>query len=122
MKTEPCSEDYQCGWNRGVAKKRTPGRWIAASESVWAKDEEGEKVCDMLVGWNPDYIAACTGNAEAGWETTRAVLADIQGMLNFIGRVEKPGPLYEQAKIVSDALAESILAQWSLELLATAEV
>jgi hypothetical protein len=62
-----------------IAEKRTAGRWAAATESVWAKDEGYEKVCDMLSEGDPDFIASCAGAAEAGW---RATIAAIDGIID----------------------------------------
>lgn len=95
-----------------LAEKRTPGKWIAASESVWGKVEADERICDMAGGWDPDFIAACAGPAEAGW---RATIAAIEMILS-----EPSVPDGYSQPCVDDYmnnLATSIIAAWPEELL-----
>jgi hypothetical protein len=86
-----------------LAAKRTPGRWLPGSDTVWAKDEEDERVCNDCGGWDPDFIAACAGRAEAGWRATKAAIASLQYKSAHSG-------------VARDAL-EAILAAWPLEIL-----
>jgi len=98
-----------------IAKRRTPGRWKTRKGSRHGCDVETDRhaiaQCDFCGDSedeaNAAYIAACAGNAEAGWESTRAVLQLVL--------------LYDTHKHW-DLVGMSILAQWPLETLATAKV
>jgi hypothetical protein len=93
-----------------LAAKRTPGRWLPGSDTVWAKDEEDERVCNDCGGWDPDFIAACAGRAEAGWRATKASIAAI-----FNCQANSFPHMY--AAIQVEQMADSILAAWPLEIL-----
>jgi hypothetical protein len=108
-----------------IAAKRTPGRWEDdGTGSLWtpwdkhqreasAEGYEGEHI--TLGKFEPEdmlYIAACAGNAEAGWEVARSTIEQIISM-------RKDTTCWD---FVGKPLMKSILAQWPLELLATAKV
>lgn len=65
-----------------IASKRTLGKWRAESSRAYCADESvthnvvGPPSDFMYLQELPDaiYIAACAGNAEAGWRATRAVI------------------------------------------------
>jgi len=59
-------------------------------------------------------IAACSNNAEAGWESTRILIAELMSLYD---RMTKIGVPEFACKPV-----EKLLTQWPLELLATAKV
>lgn len=66
-----------------IASKRTLGKWRAESSRAYCADESvthnvvGPPSDFMYLQELPDaiYIAACAGNAEAGWRATRAAIA-----------------------------------------------
>lgn len=66
-----------------TAEKRTPGEWKAESSRAYCTDETvthnvvGPPSDFMYLQELPDaaFIAACAGNAEAGWRATRAAIA-----------------------------------------------
>lgn len=73
-----------------IASKRTPGEWDVENISPARHDvvkESGGKITSIFRAHDgcheyreaalPDaiYIAACAGNAEAGWRATRAAIA-----------------------------------------------
>jgi hypothetical protein len=72
------------------AEKRTPGRWIRERYVIkqpggrvcadvgphHTPPNEYPRSCQVADEQNGDFIASCAGNAEAGWEATRAAIAD----------------------------------------------
>jgi hypothetical protein len=97
------------------AKKRTPGRWVAGSDTVWAKDEEDERVCNDCGGWDPDYIASCAGNAEAGWKSTLTAIARCNRMSQTITNAQNPTTAELALKHELHLLVCEILAAWPIE-------
>jgi hypothetical protein len=100
-----------------IAAKRTPGRWqqedIITNE-VWS---DADFICDCMDNSdaNAAYIAACAGKAEAGWESTRILIAEL---LSLHERMEKIGC----PEFVCEPI-QKLLARWPLEsLLQTAKV
>jgi hypothetical protein len=93
-----------------LAAKRTPGEWVAGTETVWAKDEEDERICNDCGGWDPDFIAACAGNAEAGWRATKAAIEDWLIVYNN----------FNEGRALATCALENILAAWPRELLTPA--
>jgi hypothetical protein len=97
-----------------IAEKRTAGRWKCGSDTVWDWDGN-EKVADCD-GWNPDFIAACAGAAEAGWLSTIAAIDDC---LN----VDSSLPIYiqnittEMMLTANARLVAAIIAAWPEEIL-----
>lgn len=75
-----------------TSEKRTPGEWTARSntehidygEPIRVESNKppfsvayhGSKNCFLSAG-DAAFIAACAGNAEAGWKATRAAIAHI---------------------------------------------
>lgn len=100
-----------------IAAKRTPGRWVFTEAGC----ANGGLTCDIIDDGDfasssaevrrPDasFIAACAGNAEAGWESTRKIIQEALFLHS-----DAPGEL--------GSVLQIILAQWPLELLATAKV
>lgn len=116
-----------------TAKKRTPGRWRR-----WGNPEEhslhvrtGDNDHAIADCWqqsseknehNAAFIASCAGNAEAGWESTRAAICGLLLIAQFDlnGRVVRDESLNGRN---AEYALERILAQWPLEsLLQTAKV
>lgn len=103
-----------------IAAKRTPGRWEHGSECVWAGNE---KFADFDGDEDPAFIAACSNNAEAGWESVRGEISDlIEFDTNCRGWKDDNGCAGAAIQHIQLRMAK-ILARWPLEsLLQTAKV
>lgn len=117
------------------AKKRTPGRWTIKTQQrelgqsgefeteAWIAPDDASKC--VTNGWNLEdedednfaFIASCAGNAEAGWESTRAAICGLLLIAQFDlnGRVVRDESLNGRN---AEYALERILAQWPLEPLA----
>lgn len=105
------------------AKERSPGRW----EHFQKLEDRGSNYwrirCysdggDNLHGYcgenNAAFIASCAGDAEAGWESTRILIASIFDFVDAMSQFDCGGYQWDTV--------EKLLAQWPLELLATDKV
>ena len=94
-----------------TAEKRTPGEWEtdqrAKRPAVF--NTEGLFIDTNMRPYDASFIASCAGNAEAGWKSTRAMIALLLSMGNRQHDIET-------AKAGFDAF-ESILAAFPLETL-----
>lgn len=102
-----------------IAEKRTPGKWGIYNNggfNPYPGIEAGHQSIVVFGEWEDDagvrtgindaaYIAACAGNAEAGWRATKAAIAMLLEM-------ESQGCSFRYFPTVED-----ILAAWPLELL-----
>ena len=86
-----------------IAEKRTPGEWMSASETVWARNE---RVGGQMETDDAAFIAACAGPAEAGW---RATIAAIDGLL---ATMKVRNLIYHEVETMN-----GILSAWPDELL-----
>ena len=104
-----------------IAKKRTPGRWEKADDCVRRNSSQAALI--VVFGrqagltriqdeQDATFIAACAGNAEAGWVVARSTIEQIISM-------RKDTTCWD---FVGKPLMKSILAQWPLETFATAKV
>lgn len=110
-----------------IAKKRTSGRWEVKHFGNYEEYEVHPPVrcgepaeSNGLTLGDATYIAACSNNAEAGWESTRKAITLLSHISQspFLAETE----VGQEAQDNTDKAIESILAQWPLELLATAKV
>lgn len=104
----------------GIASKRTLGKWRAESSRAYCADESvthnvvGPPSDFMYLQELPDaiYIAACAGNAEAGWRATRAAIATALDCESWDCMIKE---MYIRQD--AEAILESILAAFPLETL-----
>lgn len=116
-----------------IASKRTLGKWRAESSRAYCADESvthnvvGPPSDFMYLQELPDaiYIAACAGNAEAGWRATRVAIAALSKIAEEREPVEHGdcgnGPYVSMFRTSAARFAEqeleSILAAFPLETL-----
>lgn len=97
-----------------IASKRSPGRWLHNPGSEQVIKAENSRPLDAII-WTGDiggfaeaedgnYVAACSNNAEAGWQATRDIIKE-----SLYLRSDAPGEL--------GSILQIILAQWPLETL-----
>jgi len=105
-----------------MAEKRTPDEWRVWGMSVIAAPRgvcdvsKSTRVCSTYRTnednrprtWDADFIAACPGNAEAGWRSTIAAIDLSALMLEAI-----PQSIREAAKLIQ----ADIMAAWPEEML-----
>ena len=104
-----------------TAEKRTPGEWDHGygnslvvhkkTDYTIANTSSGEVVAEdcPIIPWqeqvaNSEYIAACAGNAEAGWKST-------------LGVIKEALFLTSDARQEMSAILKIILAAWPIEKL-----
>lgn len=96
-----------------TAEKRTPGEWEAKHyEGGLQSAVKAQMDIPRLVStceWNAEddatYIAACAGNAEAGWRATRAAIATALDCESWDAMIKE---MYIRQD--AEAILESILA------------
>ena len=98
-----------------LAAKRTAGAWKTEpgnENEIWGGSEY---VCDCFDNRqsNADFIAACAGNAEAGWVATKGMIMLIFGYEELSKTLTAPLTL-EAVDIARDSILESILIAWPL--------
>ena len=113
-----------------LAAKRTTGKWMSrpscggplistSPESVLpiARTDVGEpfRLFEDAKA-NADFIAACAGNAEAGWVATKGMIMLCRSYDELSKTITTPLTL-EATNIACDSLLETILIAWPLELL-----
>lgn len=106
-----------------LAVKRTAGEWRKEASRAYCADDE---VTYNVVGppsdymyleeeGDADFIAACAGNAEAGWVATKGMVMLIFKYEELAKTITAPLTL-EAIHIASDSILESILIAWPLTL------
>lgn len=104
-----------------LAAKRTAGVWRKEASRAYCVDDE---FTYNVVGPPSDYmylqeegdasfIAACAGNAEAGWGATKGMIMLIFGYEELSKTLTTPLTL-EAVNIARDSILESILIAWPL--------
>ena len=105
-----------------LAAKRTPGRFVVDACCCYAEsqlDKQGMADEPPIIECSPNnanFIAACAGNAEAGWRATKDTLEFIEGLTQFM-ESEKAGMAYNTTKITRQHLVNLVLDAWPLESL-----
>jgi len=118
-----------------LAEKRTPGIW--GRRKNWNDDLEEHDVfpleqkceppfsavsiccaddCRDESAVNAAFIAACAGNAEAGWKSTLAVIDYVLEIMEVLGQ-NPEHPLHVREQEVAEAIALKIIAAYPIELL-----
>ncbi len=119
----------------GIAAKRTPGEWDASGSKneVIGNNEYGfiskEEVCwspkrNQFWPENATFIALCANNAEAGWRSTKAAIADWLSLYNSTEGYADGAPdasahdkLCNEVASICRINLRHILAEWPLETL-----
>jgi hypothetical protein len=107
-----------------IASQRTTGKWRKEASRAYCADDE---FTYNVVGPPSDYmylqeegdasfIAACAGNAEAGWVATKGMIMLCRSYDELSKTITTPLTL-EATNIACDSLLETILIAWPLELL-----
>lgn len=114
-----------------IAAKRTPGEWAGDWNRI--RDSQCATVCfansfdpntdDTWIA-DKEYIAACSNNAEAGWRSTKAAIADWLSLYNSTEGYADGAPdasahdkLCNEVASICRINLRHILAEWPLETL-----
>jgi hypothetical protein len=104
-----------------IAEKRTQGKWSHRKTGYAIHGFDNGFICKTEYGdgdaakhrqENAAFIAACAGNAEAGWKSTLAVIETAKEMKSWDGSIH-------QMYIRPDAeeIINAVLAAYPIELL-----
>jgi hypothetical protein len=113
--THLCAIDAHLERLLEIASKRSSGKWIynpSGERAILTEAQQRSKNYEAVI-WTGDiggftededgnYVAACSNNAEAGWESTRK-------LLNWI--------FLTKDTLSNTYLVEALLEQWPLETL-----
>ena len=113
-----------------IAENRTHGKWEIIGQhqtEVLALDGTQEAIVVVDTRFfkeqtNPNekedatFIAACAGNAEAGWKSTLAVIDHVLEIMEVLGQ-NPEHPLHVREQEVAEAIALKIIAAYPIELL-----
>lgn len=103
-----------------VAKMRTRGEWVrnyGHNPSITLTDYETTIALVWSTSQDATFIAACAGNAEAGWKSTLAAINRYERMSKTIAYVSDPTMSELALKQELHLLKCEILAEWTIETL-----